>query len=54
MGKADTDNTPLSESINEVPADSSPASSTFLNVGETVLLDSQATGPWMIVSETGK
>ena len=45
---------PLSESTNEAPAAKGPSGSTFLNVGETVLLDSPATGPWMIVSQTGK
>ena len=39
---------------NEAPAEGSHSSPTFLNVGETVLLDSPATEPWMIVSETGK
>ena len=28
--------------------------STFLNVGDALLLDSPATGPWLIVSETGR
>ena len=41
------------ESTNEAPADRVPSGSTFLNIGQTVLLDSPATGPWMIVSETG-
>ena len=30
------------------------SASTFLNVGGSVLLDSPATGPWLIVSETGE
>ena len=42
------------KATNKGPAGRDPSGSTFLNVGETVLLDSPATGPWMIVSETGK
>ena len=53
MEKVGSNKTPLSEP-NKGPADKVPSGSTFLNVGETVLLDSAATGPWLIVSETGK
>ena len=43
---------PFLESTKKQPKDKGP-SSTFLNVGDTVLLDSPATGPWLIVNETG-
>ena len=44
---------PLFKSTSKAPADEGPSTSTFLNVGSNVLLDSQATGPWLIVNETG-
>ena len=41
------------QSSDEQPVDQLPSSSLFLKSNESVLLDSPATGPWMIVSATG-
>ena len=49
----DHNNVIIFQNSHESPTNKGQSSSTFLNVDGHLLLDSPATGPWMVVTDVG-